>query len=422
VLVVGSVLTVALLLYTFGLFVASRRHRGLPPPAPELFFVFLMPCLDEELVIEASLRRLLALPGSNFAVLVIDDGSEDRTAELARRFDRERVWLLQRRAPECRQGKGKALNAGYRYLQHSGLLEGRAADDVVVVVVDADGRIEPNALVEVAPYFHAPEVGAVQIGVRMYNAAEGLLARLQDVEFVTFTEIFQLARTRLGTAGMGGNGQFNRLSALQSLGHEPWSDCLTEDLELGLRLLVGGWQTAFCSTTWVSQQAVTSPRRLVRQRSRWFQGHLQCWKQLRSLLTSSMPMQAVADLVHHLLAPALLLALSVAGAIFVGSAARMLVVAPATLATWLVGAHGSRLLVGYGLAFGLTWPFGYVYWLRERRLGLARSVGLAHLYALYSYLWVPAGWLAVSRIVRRQGGWLKTGRTSEAASVAAADA
>ena len=30
--------------------------------------------------------------------------------------------------------------------------------------------------------------------------------------------------------------------------------------------------------TRLAQQAVTSPRRLVRQRSRWFQGHLQCMK------------------------------------------------------------------------------------------------------------------------------------------------
>ena len=39
------------------------------------FYVFLMPCLDEELVIARSLQRLLSMPGQNFAVMVIDDGS-----------------------------------------------------------------------------------------------------------------------------------------------------------------------------------------------------------------------------------------------------------------------------------------------------------------------------------------------------------
>ena len=47
-----------------------------------LFFVFLMPCLNEEKVILGSLQRLLSMPGGNFVVLVIDDGSDDRTAEV----------------------------------------------------------------------------------------------------------------------------------------------------------------------------------------------------------------------------------------------------------------------------------------------------------------------------------------------------
>ncbi len=112
----------------------------------------------------------------------------------------------------------------------------------------------------------------------MYNAKEKLLARMQDFEFVTFTEIFQRARQHIGSVGLGGNGQFNRLSALQSLGLAPWTHCLTEDLDLGIQLLTRGWQNCYCPTTHVSQQAVVELRRLVRQRARWFQGNLQCWR------------------------------------------------------------------------------------------------------------------------------------------------
>src|SRR5438128_12610267 len=66
--------------YTLALFVASRRRRNRPPKAPDgLWFVFMLPCLDEELVIGKSLDRLLTVPGRNFAILVIDDGSTDRT-------------------------------------------------------------------------------------------------------------------------------------------------------------------------------------------------------------------------------------------------------------------------------------------------------------------------------------------------------
>jgi cellulose synthase/poly-beta-1,6-N-acetylglucosamine synthase-like glycosyltransferase len=85
----------------------------------DLFFIFIVPCLNEELVIGASLDRLLAIPGDNWAVMVIDDGSDDATAEIVLRYtlSSQRVSLLRRHRPEARQGKGEALNAAYRYLQ-----------------------------------------------------------------------------------------------------------------------------------------------------------------------------------------------------------------------------------------------------------------------------------------------------------------
>src|SRR5581483_7967945 len=183
--------------------------------------------------------------------------SEDTTGAIVRASADARVRLLRREPPDARQGKGRALNAAYRYLLGSDLLHGRRVEDVVVAVMDADGRLATNALTEVAPYFRDPKIGAVQIGVRMYNASSKLLTRMQDLEFITYTEIFQRARQRLGSVGLGGNGQFTRLAALQSLGDEPWSDCLTEDLDLGLRLLLHGWRNTYCPTVAVEQQAVT---------------------------------------------------------------------------------------------------------------------------------------------------------------------
>ena len=84
---------------------AARRRR--PPTgtgSDDLFFVFVVPCLNEELVVGTSIDRLLALPGDRFAVLVIDDGSTDGTAEAVRSRLSDRVWLLQRRPPEARRG------------------------------------------------------------------------------------------------------------------------------------------------------------------------------------------------------------------------------------------------------------------------------------------------------------------------------
>ena len=415
------IVTLGSLAYVVQLFVISRRRRPEALAAPEdLFFVFLVPCLNEEMVIEASLRRLLAIPHPGCAVMVIDDGSDDRTAEIVKGFDPERVWLYQRTAPNARQGKGHALNAAYNHLLTSDLLAGRDPSQVVVAIVDADGRIDPSAVYEVAPYFADPKVAAAQIGVRMYNAGESLLARMQDAEFTIFTEIYQRARVRVGSTGLGGNGQFNRLSALMSLGPAPWTDCLTEDLDMGIRLLAAGWTNVFVPTTDVAQQAVTSPRRLIRQRARWFQGHLQCWKLIGLLLRSQMPMRATIDLTYHLTAQFLVLAMSLPMLAYLVALGSMAVTG--TLGSALLAHHGALLIAGYLIGFGTTPMFAFAYWLKNPQLGFFRCLLYAHVYCVYAYMWIPAGWIATWRVVTRKRGWAKTARTADSTETAAVPA
>jgi 1,2-diacylglycerol 3-beta-glucosyltransferase len=400
-------------IYSLRMVLLSRQHRDAVLPAPtDLLFVFLVPCLNEERVIAKSLERLLAVPG-NFRVMVIDDASDDSTADVVRQFDPERVWLFQRTLPDARKGKGEALNAAYRYLCSSGVLGDRNPDDVILAVLDADGRLAPNALIEVAPFFADPTVGGVQIGVRMYNAKEKLLARMQDFEFVTFTEIFQRARQRIGSVGLGGNGQFNRLSALRSLGSAPWTKCLTEDLDLGIQLLIQGWRNCYCPTSHVSQQAVVQLRQLVRQRSRWYQGNLQCWRRIPEIVRSNLPTSVVIDLLYQLLASSLILVMSVTSAVFLATFGLLLARDPQTVAHLILGHYGLTLVVMYVLAFGPALVYGPMYWLRDRESSLVKSIGYAHLFTLYSYTWVPAGWRAVWRTLRHREDWAKTTRTVE---------
>ena len=411
---VTTIVVAASLVYMIVLYVRSRRRPPTVLDAPEdLLFVVLIPCLNEELVIGKSLERLAAIPNDNVIAFVIDDGSDDATSDIARAHGGNRMRLFRRDPPEARKGKGEALNAAYRHVLSSDLLDDRRPEDVVIVILDADGRIEPNAFVQVAPYFRDPRVAAVQIGVRMYNAGESLLARMQDLEFVTFTEIFQRGRQRLGSVGLGGNGQFTRLSALATLGDAPWTDCLTEDLDLGLRLWASGFTNAFCTATHVNQQAVTNLRRLVRQRARWFQGHVQCWKRIPMVLKARRPIGTRADLVQHLMSPLLLLLMTFPIAAFTVALVAELVSEPAALGRNLLAHNGLLIAIWYLLAFGMAPAYAYVYWLRTPGMSFLRALGYAHLFTLYSYQWLFAGWWAVLNIARRRRGWAKTARTAD---------
>jgi 1,2-diacylglycerol 3-beta-glucosyltransferase len=410
--------------YGLGMLVASRREpargpsRGKQAPgAPsgprlgdDLFFVFMMPCLNEEKVILNSLQRLLDIPGDDFVILVIDDGSDDNTAAVVSGAGSDRVWLLRRKPPQAQQGKGEALNAAVRYLEGSGHLAGRDPDRVIVVVVDADGRLDPHAIDQVRPYFADPSIGAVQIGVRINNRQHSWLARMQDMEFVIYTEVFQRGRRHLGSVGLGGNGQFMRLSAMQSLGNSPWTRSLTDDLDLGVRLIAAGWRNEYCSAAAVHQQGVIELRRLLRQRSRWFQGHLQSWS-LIPLVLRSAPRRARGDLVYHLSSPAVLLIASLLTASFLVS-----VINSAILAVQGQNPVGWWIASTYALTFGPALIFSSVYWTRERGQGLGplRLMCFAHLYVCYGMMWYASGWWAVGRTLRGRTGWAKTDRVAEA--------
>ena len=80
-------------------------------------------------------------------------------------------------------------------------------------MVDADGRLDPACPPFVAAHFADERVGGLQVLVRIYNRSR-LLTWFQDVEFSIYGLLYQAGRTGYGAAGMGGNGQFNRLSAL----------------------------------------------------------------------------------------------------------------------------------------------------------------------------------------------------------------
>lgn len=410
-----SLTIVLFLAHSLGMFVLSRR-TGCPlsDPPGDLLFVVLLPCLDEGVVIDRTLHRLRTLDVPNLRVVVVDDGSGDSTGELVRGHADvdERVHLMSRVLPVARQGKGKALNDAFHRLVGSPLVQGYAERDVIVVVLDADGRPDAAMFAEAGRHFADPRVGAVQVGVRMYNVAESLLARMQDFEFVVFTEIYQRGRMRTGSVGLGGNGQFARLRTLRDLGEDPWTECLTEDLDLGIRMLTVGWENRYCHRTFVAQQAVVSPRRLLRQRARWFQGHLQCLRRVPLIVRSPLSLSTSLDLLHHLVAPLVILLTSLL---------------PVLLATWvlLLALDGTHPLThldqvpwwrwagAYGITFGLVPVLGYVYW-HKTRLAPWRVLVFAHVYVLYAWLWYVAGWWAVVRSLRGRSGWAKTARTRSA--------
>jgi 1,2-diacylglycerol 3-beta-glucosyltransferase len=397
-----------------------RRAPSAPPPlagdarTPAVAVYFLIPCLNEEAVIGTTITRLLR--DDETRVVVVDDGSRDRTSEVVRSVGGERTLLISRRLPLAQQGKGPALNAGLPAIIADSKARGLDPSQVVVCVMDADGELSEGALRHVLPLFDDPIVGGAQLGVRISNRDVNLLTAMQDFEFWGLAATAQLGRVRLGTVSLGGNGQFTRLSALCGLGAKPWSEALTEDLDLALRLMSDGWRLTTTPLASVHQQAVLTFPALIRQRTRWFQGHMACIGHLRRLWASpAMSNLALMEVTAYLLIPwVFILPWSIL--FHIGLWQLMGRLASAPHATY--GGNGVlirvvTLIAWYLLGFGPSLFGGYLYNRQDRSVGRIRSLFLGHALVLCNYVAFVSCWLAALRSIRGLTGWEKTVRRTE---------
>jgi cellulose synthase/poly-beta-1,6-N-acetylglucosamine synthase-like glycosyltransferase len=411
----------AVALYYLGLFALSarvRKRRPQPLVGRAPLMVLVVPAHNEELVIDETLRASMRLDYDDYLVLVMNDGSTDATAERARAYEASgRVLVVDRPRELAGRGKGAVLNHAFdvvRELVDRGdpRLAGRRPDEIVIGVMDADGVLEREALARVAPLFGDRDVGGVQIGVRIANVGEGLLERCQDMEFVGFSHLAQAARDRIGSVGLGGNGQFTRLSALLSLGRPPWTDCLTEDLDLGLSLTRAGWRIRFCHTTWVSQQGVDTIRAWLRQRARWAQGHYQCWAHVPGLLASRARPLARADLAIYLLFVTFVMFVTANLFITAAGSAGLLWLSNDFLSFLPPGLPKNLATEALGIGPVAIFMIRYQQYSRlPLRWWELPAYGAA--FALYAYLWAVATLWAWTRMLLGRGGWAKTARVKQ---------
>ncbi|WP_313355843.1 glycosyltransferase family 2 protein [Microbacterium sp.] len=378
----------------------------------DYLWVFLVPALNEETVIADSVGRLTEVQVTHKRILVINDGSDDGTGEVLARISEPDLTVLTRVAPNARQGKSEALNDAWRYLHRVVLGEGRYRGwdpaRVIVTIVDADGRLDRMAG-RAARFFDDERVGGVQSQVRIYNRG-GLVTVAQDLEFGVFGTVFQLGRTGWGTANMGGNGQFNRLAALDDIAVEdaegrigPWrAGRLTEDQDIGLRLIQAGWRGAQSSKVIIEQQGLHSLRALYRQRTRWAQGG---W-QVLDLLGPTARNRHVGfgpklDQLWYLLTPVV--------QAWVGLSVVLSIV---FLTTGISRPPMTVFIVVLAYVFSAM-PGVIGVLLSRRRRGVGEffiGLLLAHLYLIYSWLIYPVVYRSLLRQLTGSKSWAKTKR------------
>jgi peptidoglycan-N-acetylglucosamine deacetylase len=225
----------------------------------------LIPAYNEEKVIERTVRAALNSNYPNLRVIVIDDGSKDRTLEVARNAFRAetasgKVLILGKK----NSGKAEALNYG---IEHIG-------DAELFVGIDADTIIAPDAIARLVPHFINPKVGAIAGNAKVGNRVN-LWTRWQALEYITSQNFERRALDVLGAVSVvpGAIGCW-RVSAVREAGGYH-IDTVAEDADLTMALLRRGYRVEYEDLALAYTEAPTNANGLMRQRFRWSFGILQ---------------------------------------------------------------------------------------------------------------------------------------------------
>ncbi|MGN6270276.1 MAG: glycosyltransferase [Sphingomonas sp.] len=266
----------AIALSALALIQARRENREIFPPIdPERSVTVLIPAYNEERVVERAVRGVLASTEVHVAVIVIDDGSTDRTsAVVAETFaDDPRVRLLTLE----NGGKARALNRGLELVESE-----------IVIALDADTQFEPTTIARLARWFGDPRLGAVAGNAKVGNRVN-LITRWQALEYITAQNLERRALGRLDaiTVVPGAVGAW-RLDAIRAVGGYP-HDTLAEDQDLTIAIQRAGWRVSYDQFAVAWTEAPESVKALAKQRFRWAYGTLQCLWKHRAVMATGTP-------------------------------------------------------------------------------------------------------------------------------------
>lgn len=220
----------------------------------------MVPCWNEEKTVSKTIHSLLNLdyPKDKLKIMIIDDGSTDKTWEVIQKFsNKPQIEMYQKE----NGGKHTALNFG---------LEKVSTD--LVGCLDADSYVDKDALKNIAVYFEDKETMAVTPSVKIWQP-KTIIQLIQKVEYswgILIRKIFSYLGALYVTPGpfsIFRKEVFDRLGGYRHA-HQ------TEDMEMAVRMQSNHYKIANAHNAVVYTVAPESVRKLYKQRVRWTYGFI----------------------------------------------------------------------------------------------------------------------------------------------------
>jgi cellulose synthase/poly-beta-1,6-N-acetylglucosamine synthase-like glycosyltransferase/peptidoglycan/xylan/chitin deacetylase (PgdA/CDA1 family)/spore germination protein YaaH len=240
------------------------RERKILPGIYRPRVAVLIPAYNEEKVIVRTIRSVLNSDYPDLHIVVVDDGSTDRTYQVAceayaREIAEGKVTVLTK--PNA--GKAAALNFGIEHIHEE-----------VYIGIDADTVIAVDAISMLVRHFADPKIGAVAGNAKVGNRVN-LWTRWQALEYITGQNFERRALDLFNvvTVVPGAIGAW-RTSAVLAGGCYP-VNTVAEDADLTMNLVAICFKVIYEDRALAFTEAPINARGLMRQRFRWSFGTLQ---------------------------------------------------------------------------------------------------------------------------------------------------
>jgi len=261
------------IMFFFGIYfllmfiILFRRNRKLMNyyPEPKKFFSvsFLVPAYNEEESIKETLKALLEVdyPLEKKEIIVINDGSKDRTARVVKEFSKKykQIKLLNKQ----NSGKADSLNNGIKI-----------AKGELIAVVDADSYPTKDSLKKMVGYFEEDlNVAAVTSRVFVKNN-KNFIERYQDLDYRVIAWSRKIMDYINCVYVTNGPLSVYRKDLVKKVGgFDPKN--MTEDIEITWNLLSHGHKTKMSYSAIVYTTTPDTFKVWNKQRIRWNLGGLQ---------------------------------------------------------------------------------------------------------------------------------------------------
>lgn len=228
---------------------------------------------NEKRVLDRLLTAATSMEYENYEVIIVDDSTDSSRDIIVKWKSHPRVKVVQR---ESRAGyKGGALKEALK------ITDKRAE---FIAVFDADFIPYPDTITQFLKYFQSihgtlkknklkkSNIAAVQ-GYQWHvlNKSENWITRGVRSEYAGSYVIERSGvETYNGLKQIAGSVYMIRKDVLSEIG---WGTSITEDFELTLRLYNKGYKVVYTPYIQAPAEAVSTVKRLIRQRMRWAEGH-----------------------------------------------------------------------------------------------------------------------------------------------------